>query len=107
VTARWFRDYPWRDPEGYLSRSPLMLVDRVTTPVQIIHSDDDFRTPLEQGLQYYTALKQLGKPAELVVIPGASHGLSRDGAPSMRAERLRLIIDWFDRYLRSAAADRR
>ena len=99
VTARWFRDYPWRDPEGYLSRSPLMLVDRVTTPVQVIHSDDDFRTPLEQGLQYYTALKQLGKPAELVVMPDGSHALSRDGAPSQRAERLRLIIDWFDRHL--------
>ncbi len=107
VTARWFRDYPWRDPEGYLSRSPLMLVDRVTTPVQIIHSDEDFRTPLEQGLQYYTALKQLGKPAELVVMPGASHGLSRDGAPSKRVERLRLIIDWFDRHLRDDSPERR
>ena len=99
VTARWFRDYPWRDPDDYLARSPLMLVDRVTTPVQIIHSDDDFRTPLEQGLQYYTALKQLGKPAELVVMPGESHGLSRDGAPSKRVERLRLILDWFERHL--------
>ena len=37
--------------------------------------------------------------AELVVIPGESHGLSRDGAPSKRAERLRLILDWFDRHL--------
>lgn len=99
VTARWFRDYPWRDATSYLDRSPLMLVDEVATPVQIIHSDADYRTPLEQGLQYYTALKQLGKPAELVVMPGESHDLSRDGTPSLRVERLRLILDWFDRHL--------
>lgn len=107
VTKRWFRDYPWRDPGSYLERSPLMQVDEVETPVQIIHSDADYRTPLEQGLQYYTALRQLGKPAELVVLSGESHGVSRDGTPSRRVQRLRLILEWFDRHLtpRQAAGD--
>ncbi|MEJ2603668.1 MAG: S9 family peptidase [Gammaproteobacteria bacterium] len=107
VTTRWFTDYPWRDPASYLDRSPLMRVDDVETPVQIIHSDADYRTPLEQGLQYYTALRQLGKPAELVVLPGESHGMSRDGTPSRRVQRLRLILDWFERHLgpREATGD--
>lgn len=97
---RWFEDYPWRDPESYLARSPLSRVDEVTTPVQIIHSDADYRTPLEQGLQFYTALKMLGKTAELVVFPDESHGLSRTGRPRHRAERLEHVLRWFDGYLK-------
>ncbi len=98
---RWFRDYPWRDAEDYLARSPLMRIDEVDTPVQIIHSEEDYRVPLEQALQYYTGLRMLDKPAELVVVPGESHGLSRGGSPQNRVERLNRILDWFDRYLKA------
>ncbi|MEO0997531.1 MAG: S9 family peptidase [Pseudomonadota bacterium] len=95
----WFRAPPWVSSEEYLQRSPLSLVAEVTTPVQILHSDADYRTPLEQGLQYYTALRIQGKPAELVVFPGESHGLSRGGRPSHRVARLRAILRWFAEHL--------
>lgn len=98
--THWFEDFPWRQPEKYLARSPLSYVDDVKTPIQIIHSDADFRTPLEQSLQYYTALRMLDKPAELLVFKDESHGLSRGGRPSNRVARLQAIVDWFDRYLR-------
>ena len=47
----------------------------------------------------YVALGRLGKTAELVTFPGASHELSRAGAPRMRVQRLDAIVDWMRRYL--------
>lgn len=91
----WFRDYPWRDAEDYLARSPLSLVDAVRTPVLVIQSEQDYRTPVDQGLQYYTALRMLGKEARLALFPASAHGLSREGPPGQRVERLRIIREWF------------
>ena len=102
----WFEQAPWADPAAYLERSPIAYVDRVETPVQIIHSDRDYRTPLEQSLQYYTALRMLDKPAELVIFEDESHGLSRGGRPSNRLARLNAILRWFDRHLRADRARR-
>lgn len=95
---RWFRDYPWRDTKDYLARSPLQYVDKVETPVLVLHNQDDFRTALDQGLQYYAALKILKKPAKLAVFPDSSHGMSRNGRPSQRLARLELILDWFQSH---------
>ena len=93
--TRWFHDVPWHESADYLARSPISYVDAVTTPVLVIHNQDDFRVPLDQGLQFYTALRMLNKPARLAVFPDSSHGMSRDGRPNQRIERLSLILDWF------------
>jgi acylaminoacyl-peptidase len=93
--TRWFSDTPWHDSADYLARSPISYVDAVKTPVLVIHNQDDYRVPLDQGLQFYTALKMLGKPARLAVFPESSHGMSRDGRPGQRIERLNMILDWF------------
>ncbi len=100
--TRWFHDVPWRESGDYLARSPISYVDAVTTPVLVIHNQDDFRVPLDQGLQFYTALKMLGKPARLAVFPDSSHGMSRGGRPNQRIERLGLILDWFASPVRAA-----
>jgi dipeptidyl aminopeptidase/acylaminoacyl peptidase len=100
--THWFRDFPWRDSADYLARSPISYVDNVKTPVMVIHSEEDYRTPIDQGLQFYAALKMLKKPARLVVFPESSHGLSREGPPSQRVERLKLIRQWFDENLGAA-----
>jgi dipeptidyl aminopeptidase/acylaminoacyl peptidase len=91
----WFRDYPWKDSTDYLARSPLTYVEKVTTPVLVIQSEHDYRTPMDQGLQYYAALRMLGKPARLAFFPTSAHGLSREGPPSQRIERLKIISGWF------------
>ena len=95
----WFHDYPWRSPQEYFDRSPINLVERVKTPVLVIQSEQDYRTPMDQGIGYYNALRMLGKPAKLVLFPASSHGLSRNGPPSQRVERLAIILDWFTRRL--------
>lgn len=102
VATRWFRDFPWRDPADYQARSPIFYVDKVETPVLVIQSEQDYRTPMDQGIQFYTALRMLGKPAKLALFPASSHGLSRNGPPAQRVERLKIIRDWFDSGLQGA-----
>lgn len=100
----WFRDYPWRDPEDYLARSPLSLVDRVNTPVLVIQGAEDYRTPVDQGLQYYTALRMLDKEARLALFPTMGHSQSRMGPPVQRVQRLEIILEWFaEKLLRRPA----
>lgn len=104
---RWFHDVPWRSPKEYFDRSPINFVDKVTTPVLVIQSEQDYRTPPDQGIGYYNALRMLDKPAKLVLFPTSSHGLSRNGPPSQRVERLGIILDWFTtRLLPPPAAPR-
>lgn len=87
---------PWNDFAKVWRQSPLAYADRVTTPLLIIHSDEDHRCPLEQAEQLFAALRWMGKEVELVVFEGENHGLSRGGRPANRIERLRRIQGWFD-----------
>jgi dipeptidyl aminopeptidase/acylaminoacyl peptidase len=90
---------PWDNPGAYLDVSPLMHVKNVQTPIMILHSEQDLRCPIEQGEEWFTALKKTGKTAVLVRFPDENHELSRAGKPKHRIERLEFILAWFDRYL--------
>ncbi len=90
---------PWETPLKHLKDSPNYYVDRMQTPVLIIHSEQDLRCPIAQGEELFTFLKLQRKPVEMIRFEGESHGLSRGGKPQNRAERLRRIVDWFARYL--------
>lgn len=91
---------PW-DPTSadYAKFSPLTYVASIHTPLLIVHSENDTRAPVDQTLQEYTSLKILGRTVEFVSFPNENHDLSRTGSPIHRVERLRLIIDWLNRYL--------
>jgi dipeptidyl aminopeptidase/acylaminoacyl peptidase len=65
----------------------------------IIHSEEDYRCPMEQAEQFFTALKMLDVPTEFIRFPGENHDLSRSGKPENRKERLEHIIRWFIEYL--------
>jgi dipeptidyl aminopeptidase/acylaminoacyl peptidase len=97
----WFRNAPFRDPEEFEKRSPISYVDRVHTPLMLIEGEDDLRTPPAAGGEMmFRALKALRRPVVMVTFPGENHELSRAGKPSHRLERLRHILNWFDKYLR-------
>jgi len=99
----WFRTYPFRDPEEFLSRSPTRYVENITTPIMFVEGDADLRTPPAQGGEaMFRALKALKKTTVMVRFPGESHELSRSGKPSHRVERLQHIVNWFDKYLQGA-----
>lgn len=78
--------------------SPLKYADRVKTPTLILHSEHDFRCPLEQGYQFFTALLHRGVDSELMIFKEESHGLSREGKPKNRIARLEAIREWFRKY---------
>jgi dipeptidyl aminopeptidase/acylaminoacyl peptidase len=90
-------EYP--DWETWWRMSPLAYADQVTTPTLVLHSEDDFRCPIEQGEQYFMALLRNGTEAEMLRFPGESHELSRSGKPRHRKERFEAILDWHDRHL--------
>ncbi len=99
-----FGDYetggtPWANTEQFLKMSPITYVDKIVTPLLIIHSEQDYRCPIEQSEQLFVALKMLGRETELVRFPNESHGLSRMGKPAHRVERLQSILGWFEKYL--------
>ncbi|WP_141603803.1 S9 family peptidase [Terrilactibacillus laevilacticus] len=88
----------WEDEEQIMSFSPIRYAKQVTTPACIIHSEEDYRCPIEQAEQWYVALKRLGVETRFVRIKGENHELSRSGKPKNRISRLHEIINWFNRY---------
>ncbi|MDO4739374.1 MAG: S9 family peptidase [Eubacteriales bacterium] len=91
---------PFDDVEKLWRQSPLKYAKNVKTPTLFIHSDEDYRCPLEQGLQMYTALAEMGVPTRMCLFHGENHELSRSGKPRHRIRRLQEITDWFEKYTR-------
>ena len=74
----------------------MAVVGEVRTPTLVMHSELDFRCPLEQATRYYAALKRNGVEAEMLIFPGENHELSRAGKPRHRVRRLQEIKGWID-----------
>ena len=90
-------------PEGadeLWKASALARAHKVTTPTLILHSETDFRCPIEQGQQYFTALYRSGVDTELLIFPsGEGHELSRSGKPKHRVDRFEAILDWHEKHI--------
>lgn len=91
---------PWDSLDKMWDQSPIKYADKATTPTLFIHSDEDYRCPLEQGLQIYTKLKLNGVDTKMYVFHGENHELSRSGKPHGRIKRLKEIKKWFDGHLK-------
>ncbi len=83
----------------YWDRSPLKYAKNVTTPILILHSENDYRVPLEQGEQWFRALRYFNKTAEFVIFPRENHNLTRTGEPKHLVESMEWQLYWFDKYL--------
>ena len=94
--------FPWdlEGEEAMMRASPIRYVDNVKTPILIIHSENDMRSPIGNANQFFIALKELGVETEFVRFPGEGHELSRSGKPKHREERLQHIARWFNKYLK-------
>lgn len=90
------------DPGLVASQSPMAHVGSVTTPTLVIHSEHDWRCPVEQGQRWFVELRRRGVPAELLLFPGEGHELSRSGRPSHRRARFEHLLDWWARHLPAA-----
>jgi dipeptidyl aminopeptidase/acylaminoacyl peptidase len=85
--------------DQYWEASPLKYAKNVKTPTLILHSDNDFRVPIEQGEQWYRALKHNGVTSEIVFFPRENHNLTRTGEPKHLVESMKWQLYWFDKYL--------
>ena len=93
----WIGGQPWENQEAYWKLSPLSLVGNVETPTLVVVGSEDYRTPVSEAEQYYTALRLRGVPTALVKVPGASHG-SIAARPSQAAAKAAAILAWFEKY---------
>jgi dipeptidyl aminopeptidase/acylaminoacyl peptidase len=96
---------PFEFPERYFSQSAFFHLNKVNTPVLILHGEKDLTIRFGEGEMMFYALRQLGKTAEFVAYANGDHSLSRHS----RADALdvnRRILEWFERYLTPAAGPR-
>ena len=94
-----FEAQPWEDRRLYDVLSPITRAADIDTPLLILHGLGDLRTPAHHGELLFHTLKLLGKEVEMVLFPGAGHGLSRSGDVRQRIARLEALGGWFDRWL--------
>jgi len=95
--------YLGTDPERVRAQSAMAGVAAITTPTLVVHSEQDWRTPLEQGARLYVELKRRGVPTELLLFPGEGHELTRSGRPRHRVARLEHVLRWWARWLPTPA----
>lgn len=92
----WFGAMPWEDQEQYWRRSPLSLVGNVKTPTMLLTGESDYRTPISETEQYYTALKLQKVDTVMVRIPESSHHIT--ARPSNLIAKVVNILGWFEMH---------
>ena len=102
VGAYWFEA-----PDVYLKISPSHYAENITTPLLILHSENDLRCPVGHAEDLFAILRLLKREVELVRFPAESHELTRSGSPMHRVMRFEVILDWFERYLEPVTQARR
>jgi dipeptidyl aminopeptidase/acylaminoacyl peptidase len=89
--------YPWNRKDIYVDKSPLFSADKVNTPILLLHGNDDTNVPPGESLQFYTALKILGRDVEFIEIDKQNHHiLDYD----KRKHWSKTILAYFDKYLK-------
>jgi len=95
--SSYFDNYFWQDQSLYLKRSPIMFVNKITTPTLIQYGAEDHIVPLSQGAELFNALNVRKIPVAMYTFPGEGHSFSN---PQMVAIALRQMLDWLNLYTR-------
>jgi dipeptidyl aminopeptidase/acylaminoacyl peptidase len=104
LTDYEFNGAPWESDSLYRALSPMTYANNMRTPMLIVHSEDDKRTPITDGEQLFVSLRKRGVPAEFVRYPRSFHGLSRTGPPWLLVDRLERIRTWFAHWIGTGEA---
>lgn len=91
---------PVEDTEEFLRMSPATYLKSMSTPLLILHSENDLRCNIEQADALWVPLHRRGHDVEYYRFPAENHELSRSGAPKHRVRRAELITEWFTRKLK-------
>lgn len=93
--------FPWNRKDIYVDQSPLFNADKVSTPTLLLHGTSDTNVPPGESIQFFTALRILGKEVELIEFDGQGHHIL---AYQQRIVWSKTIMAWFDRWLKSEPA---
>lgn len=89
-------DDPWKDRDRYIRNSPWFFLDKVETPLLLLHGTDDAAALVNQSNEVFIGLRRLGKTVQYARYAGEGHGFS---SLSNRLDAGQRFLDWFDRYL--------
>jgi dipeptidyl aminopeptidase/acylaminoacyl peptidase len=99
LTEFEFYGKPWDNQKLYDTLSPIRYVKKVKTPMLLVQSEEDHRTPMGSAEIWFMSLKKQGVPVELVRYPRSTHDLSRTGEPWLLVDRLGRLRQWFGYWL--------
>ncbi|MBL8270956.1 alpha/beta hydrolase family protein, partial [Steroidobacter sp.] len=88
----------WERPDLYIDNSAIFHADKVSTPLLLMHTRDDVICPLANAVEFFTALRRLGKPAWLLQYNRGNHSLEGRSAEDFSVR----LAQFFDHYLRDA-----
>lgn len=94
-----FDGFPWDHPEHYLTHSPISYVRNISTPLLLLHGEEDMNCSISQSEEMFSALRLLKKEVYFARFPGQYHTFAEKGTPTARVERYKLILWWLDRYI--------
>ncbi len=90
---------PWDDQALLWEHSPIAYAQHITTPLLLIHAENDYRVPISEAEQLFAWVRRAtDTPVEFWRYPRDGHELSRSGEPRHRVSRLETMVGWFDRY---------
>ncbi|HXG63905.1 MAG TPA: S9 family peptidase [Blastocatellia bacterium] len=95
-----FKGNPWDNPELYEKWSPHLHAKKFDTPTLVIHGELDYRVPVGEGLQLFTALQRRGVPSKLLVYPDEGHWILKPQNSELWYD---TVLGWFDTYLKPKA----
>ncbi len=99
--VKWeFGGLPWQNPTLYEKWSPSSYVKNFKTPTLVIQGELDYRVPVGQGEQLFTALQQMKIPSKLVQFPDEGHWVLK---PQNTQFWYATVIDWFNQYTKKDA----
>jgi len=92
-----FKGMPWDNPEMYARWSPSYFVKDFKTPTLVIHGEEDYRVPLDQGLQLFTALQVQKVPSKLLEFPNEGHWVLK---PQDSVLWYHTVLDWIGEWVK-------
>jgi dipeptidyl aminopeptidase/acylaminoacyl peptidase len=96
-----FKGTPWTNPAMYSRWSPDRFVQNFNTPILIIHSELDYRVPMGEGMQLFTAVQRKGIDSKLLTFPDEGHWVLK---PQNSQFWYHTVLDWLDKYLQPTSA---
>ncbi|MGH3861360.1 prolyl oligopeptidase family serine peptidase, partial [Actinokineospora sp.] len=90
----YFGSWPWEDPRVYMDHSAVLHAGNVRTPTLVVHGEKDDRVPPSQGWEFYTALRKVGVPTDLLLLPRQPHGPRE---PKLQRTVAEWTLDWINR----------